>query len=142
MGYRRVLVAVDPKANMGEVLTHALGVVERDGGSMTLLYVGAEIEDANNDAFRLLANPPELPADVKETLVALRQDAAASGVPAEVEVRYGPIVGHIAEAAHHHDVVVMGTHGRRGIQRLLVGSVAEGVLRTVHTPVLIVRQNG
>jgi nucleotide-binding universal stress UspA family protein len=38
------------------------------------------------------------------------------------------------------DLIVMGTHGRRGVNHLMVGSVAERVVRTAHCPVLTVRQ--
>lgn len=40
------------------------------------------------------------------------------------------------------DLVIVGTHGRRGVRRLLVGSVAEGVVRVAHCPVLVVRPKG
>jgi nucleotide-binding universal stress UspA family protein len=39
------------------------------------------------------------------------------------------------------DLIVMGTHGRRGVRRALLGSIAEGVLRTAHCPVLTIRQH-
>ncbi len=49
----------------------------------------------------------------------------------------------LAEAAHWPaDVIVIGTHGRRGISRLLMGSVAETLIRSSNTPVLLVRAPG
>jgi len=53
------------------------------------------------------------------------------GVPAEV------ILDTAKEAGF--DLVVVGTHGRRGVKRFLLGSVAERVIRHAHCPVLVVR---
>ena len=54
----------------------------------------------------------------------------------------GPVVSEIARVAAENkaDMIVMGTHGRRGFSRLLLGSVAEGVLREVACPVLFVKR--
>jgi nucleotide-binding universal stress UspA family protein len=57
--------------------------------------------------------------------------ACFEGNPAEVIVRWA--------ASEKADLIVMGTHGRRGLKRLLMGSVAEHVIRTASQPVLIVR---
>jgi nucleotide-binding universal stress UspA family protein len=56
-------------------------------------------------------------------------------------VWYGPPVESIADAARYRnaDLIVMSTHGRSGLNRLLIGSVAEGVLRATTTPVLLLR---
>lgn len=46
----------------------------------------------------------------------------------------------VAEAdARNADLIVLGTHGRRGVRRLVMGSVAEGVIRQSNKPVLLVR---
>ena len=45
----------------------------------------------------------------------------------------------IVEMAKDFDLIVMGTHGRSGLDKLLLGSVTEAVLRQVETPVLVVR---
>ena len=51
-----------------------------------------------------------------------------------------PAAAVVRVAAHdRHDLIVMGTHGRTGVTRWLMGSVAENVLRHAHCPVLIVR---
>ncbi len=47
----------------------------------------------------------------------------------------------IVEEARHWpaDLIVVGTHGRKGLRHLLVGSIAEGVIRDSHVPILLVR---
>ena len=60
----------------------------------------------------------------------------------ETAVLTGPVATTIVEYAHSHafDLIVMGTHGRSGVAHLLLGSVAEQVVRTAPCPVLTVRQ--
>src|SRR5688500_8811524 len=59
----------------------------------------------------------------------------------DTSVWYGPAVDTIVEAARYRnaDLIVMSTHGRRGLGRLVMGSVAESVVRSTTTPILLVR---
>jgi nucleotide-binding universal stress UspA family protein len=59
----------------------------------------------------------------------------------QTSVWYGPPVSAIVEAAQLRgaDLIVMSTHGRSGLGRLVLGSVAEAVLRSTTTPILLVR---
>lgn len=71
------------------------------------------------------------------------QDLAASitDVPVETSVVTGSAGAAIVQAAqdHHADLIVMGTHGRTGLGRLVMGSVAEQVLRHAPCPVLTIK---
>jgi nucleotide-binding universal stress UspA family protein len=70
---------------------------------------------------------------------------ATSGVgDVETAVWYGPAAVAIIEAAafHHVSLILMTTHGRTGLGRLIMGSVAESVLRGTATPILLVRPAG
>jgi nucleotide-binding universal stress UspA family protein len=69
------------------------------------------------------------------------EKARAANVQATSELPEGDCVPAILDAAkaHNADLIVMGSHGRGGVTRVLMGSVAEGVLRTTHVPVLISR---
>jgi nucleotide-binding universal stress UspA family protein len=64
-----------------------------------------------------------------------------STVPLEYVLGEGDPVRVVVEAAadHHSDLIVLGSHGRRGLQRLLHGSVAEEVIRRSMCPVLVVK---
>jgi len=59
----------------------------------------------------------------------------------ETSVWYGPPAEAIGDAAHFRkaDLIVMSTHGRSGLGRLVLGSVAESVLRSTSTPILLLR---
>jgi nucleotide-binding universal stress UspA family protein len=60
---------------------------------------------------------------------------------AQTSLRFGDPRTEIQAAAAEIgiELIVMGTHGRRGVSRLLLGSVAESIARTAHCPVLLVR---
>jgi nucleotide-binding universal stress UspA family protein len=91
--------------------------------------------------------PPPQPMVVREdpyevTLAQLRDLMAdASDVTWEAEVATGPAAETIVQIAQERaaDLIVMGTHGRTGLRHLLVGSVAEKVVRLATCPVLTVR---
>lgn len=73
----------------------------------------------------------------------LREFAQRHGVkPAEATVTEGSATAAIVEAARRADLVIMGTHGRRGPSRWWMGSVAERVVRESGTPVLVIRGEG
>ena len=69
------------------------------------------------------------------------QISSRGGIDVEVRLLRGNAVNEILEFAKSSaaDLIVMGTHGRAGIPRFILGSVAEGVLRSSSTPVCIMR---
>jgi nucleotide-binding universal stress UspA family protein len=80
---------------------------------------------------------------VRHRLVALT-DKLAPGVERSSEIRQGDPTDAIIAAVVDYgaDLVVMSTHGRSGLSHLLMGSIAEHVIRSVHCPVLVVRDCG
>lgn len=83
--------------------------------------------------------PAEEPYELRARLVQLHP--VASGVEVEYHVLSGDAGDQIVNAARNAnaDMIVMGTHGKSGLARLLVGSVAESVMRHAPCPVLTVR---
>jgi nucleotide-binding universal stress UspA family protein len=72
---------------------------------------------------------------------AVARDAIAAGIPAsEVEVRSGDVVHEICEAAERHDVdlIVVGSHDRSILSRVIEPSVSRGVISATNRPVLVV----
>jgi nucleotide-binding universal stress UspA family protein len=85
------------------------------------------------------AVPPDPWPSIEEAQAKLRElESQANGVRVESQVMEGDPVDMILRAAEetNSDVIVMGTHGRTALSRLLLGSVAEGVLRKAPCPVL------
>lgn len=83
------------------------------------------------------------PADLKvEQERWERTKPTVPGVVCRREFLVGPPVGTLLDyaRAHNVDLIVMGTHGRTGVTRLLMGSVAEAVLRRADCPVMTVKQ--
>jgi len=67
--------------------------------------------------------------------------AKENGVDVEVMVKEGAPVKVILDESNNYDVIVMGTLGRTGMSKLLMGSVAERVVRAASCPVLVVRSS-
>ena len=144
MTYKRILVPVDgsPTSNAG--LDEAMRLARAGGAKIRLLHI---IDDT------LAFNSPD-GAGVNYVLDALRgsarqalKDAGDRVRRARLQAETGLVenfTGRVADAIVEQarrwraDVIVMGTHGRRGFDRLLIGSNAELVVRHSHVPVLLV----
>ncbi len=140
---RRILVPTDFSEAADHALTYAVGLAEQFGAEILLMHT-VEIP--------VYAYPgaPYIPvvditADLEKAAVAGLEATRArmkSPVHARVALRRGSPWREILDAAKEEraDLVVMGTHGRRGVARALLGSVAEKVVRAAEVPVLTVRQ--
>ena len=75
-------------------------------------------------------------------LAALARSEIGDQAPTATEVRFGQPVGEITEAALELeiDLIIIATHGRTGLKHMLLGSVAENVVRHAPCPVLVVRE--
>lgn len=146
MEIRRILFPTDFSDRADRALPHALWLAEEFGAELHMLH--AMVLHGDDPA-----NPDKRFPDLDDAYRQLRSwaeekmEAAVTGVAGpEVEVVHAQERGiaaapTIVEYADDHDVdvVVMATHGRRGVRRVLLGSVAEEVLRTAGCPVLTVR---
>ncbi|MEQ6290722.1 universal stress protein [Vogesella sp. GCM10023246] len=144
--YQRILVPVDDSATSALALMEACKLAKEVGAAMRLVHVvdlaqfgwgGAEFLDA-----------AELQGSIKQAgeqvLAASRSKVEAQGLAAESAIleSWGDrIASVIVEDANKWgaDLLVMGTHGLGGLMHLLMGSVAEGVLKQADVPVLLVR---
>ena len=135
----RIMVALDGSGLAEAALWSALDLAEKNGATLSLLRAveihalpGTDKVEAQVTAIR----------EAEEYLAAVVRRLADRGVRrAEPHVWYGPPAAAIVEAANVQkaDLIVMSTHGRSGLGRLILGSVAESVLRGTTTPILIVR---
>ncbi|MGC8773730.1 MAG: universal stress protein [Chlorobaculum sp.] len=85
----------------------------------------------------------DLAAAAKEDFIPLVKDAEAMGIDVTADVTIGlpaeSILQHVADL--DVSMLIMGSHGKTGLSRLLMGSVAEAVIRKAAVPVLIVKAN-
>jgi nucleotide-binding universal stress UspA family protein len=141
MPFKRILIAVDTSEVGAHAALVGLQLASALGAKIALIHV---IAPAVSDGSWLAVASPELtePPDdeISQVLASLRGRAP---MPAEA-MRFVPVgrpVDLIAQAARDWpaDLVVIGSHGRDGVDRVLLGSVAEGVARHAPCPVLIVR---
>lgn len=89
------------------------------------------------------SSAPDLLADEAETALAVAAERAARNEKRiRSHIERGPVVDAILAVAREirADVIVLGTHGRKGLQRAVLGSTCEAILRRSETPVLAVRK--
>lgn len=145
--YQRILAAVDDSATSDRALQQAIGLAKDQHATLRIVYVVDEVAIYNSAQ---LTDPSGIEKAWVETghrILARAQDAArAAGVEAEVKLLETENIGErIADAIVEQarswpaDVVVVGTHGRSGLMHLLMGSVAEGIVRICPTPIMLVR---
>ncbi|HEU5294677.1 MAG TPA: universal stress protein [Burkholderiaceae bacterium] len=145
--YERILVPVDGSATSNRGLAEALAVASKFGSRLRLLHV---VDDGTLTATAgaLASNIGELLSVLAEggekVLSDAKREAQARGVNAETVLHHsfsGRVCDVVVKEAidWKADLIVIGTHGRRGAGRLLLGSDAEQVLRLAPVPVLLVR---
>jgi nucleotide-binding universal stress UspA family protein len=141
----RILVPTDFSECSDAALGYAKRLAARVGGSVRMLHVMEHTTVAAGLGSEFVPEPPEMVAErvakVKEELAHRMIIDSRSRVKIAGDVVHGPIGATIEAYAgdNHFDVIVMGTHGRRGLAHLLMGSVAESVIRTAPCPVLTVK---
>ncbi len=147
--YKRIVVAVDGSETSGKALDEATKLAREMSSIILLLHVCEEMPimwEPDGMNMILMQNSLKAVADAgKELLDKHRRKLAEQGITVETKLveAYGGRIGSvISEEAQkwNADLLVVGTHGRKGIAHLLIGSVAEGVTRTASMPVLLVRR--
>jgi nucleotide-binding universal stress UspA family protein len=137
--YDRVLVPTDGSPGMERVVAHAASLAELHGATLELVYVVNSSAVANLPMESSWEGVAEMLREEGEN--ALAAAAETAGVETERTMLEGNPAREIVEHAKRcgADLVCMGTHGRGGLNRLLLGSVAERVVRASEVPVLTVR---
>ena len=136
-----VLVAHDFGEPASRALAWAADLVRTTGGRLVVRHVVDLLPLASATPEPMLAMPIEA-AQIRELESALRALVAIAAEGADTGVVLGAGVGAtIVRLARdlHAELLVVGTHGRTGIRRLFLGSVAEHVVRHAHCPVVVVR---
>ena len=145
--YQRILVPVDGSETANKALVAALQLARESGGRVRLIHVVEEL--AYLTGYEQYGGySGELLSAMRDTGTKLLDDAMAIAKSAGVEAdsvlcdKLGERLAEgVADAARqwNADLVVVGTHGRRGIGRMLLGSGAEQILRLALVPVLVIR---
>jgi nucleotide-binding universal stress UspA family protein len=140
LSLKHILVATDFSPISIVALRHALGIAHRYHSNVSLLHViapsiygaagpdgiSADTECASRDAERIEAS--------------LRSDGSLEGLEFDFTVRVGPVWSTIGDAIDEKrsGLLVLGTHGRTGLRKLALGSVAESAFRGARCPVMTI----
>lgn len=143
--FKHILVPVDGSPTSMMAVSKAAGLAKAFGSAVTILYVidpypftGVGADFAYGQAQYLSAATAEANAALDTAKKAMQE----AGIEANTVVGEGHAAQEgISRALESTgaDLIVMGSHGRRGIERLVLGSVTQRVLGAVHVPVLVVR---
>ena len=143
--YKRILVPVDGSETGEKALVAALQLAHESQGRVRLVHFLDEL--AYLSGYEYGADLLQVARDYAgKVLVDAAAMAASAGVPADTKLlespggRLGELVAEEARS-READLVVEGTHGRRGVSRVQLGSGAEQVLRLAPVPVLAVRSS-
>jgi len=137
----KILVATDFSPHSEAALDLALSLVRGEGATLTLLHV-CQVPTYAYFGGGVYVPSPELLetilSDAKRALTTICERVAKRGVRVDGHAVVGDPATDIVRWAHEHgcDLIVVGTHGRRGFRRFMLGSVAERVVRTAEMPVL------
>lgn len=147
--YKRILVPVDGSETSNKALVTALQLAKDAGGRVRLIHVVEELAylsgyeqfgGYSDDLFKVMR---ETGTKVLDDGLAIAQ---AAGVEAD-EMLFDDFGGRLAEVVAdaakqwNADLIVVGTHGRRGVGRVLLGSGAEQIIRLAPVPILVVRSS-
>ncbi|QUO46507.1 MULTISPECIES: universal stress protein [Halorubrum] len=139
--YSEILVPTDGSPASDAAIEHAIDLADQYGARLHALYVvdGAAYSSLEAGAEIVVE---ALESEGEEATRRVADAAADAGVECVTSVTSGTAYRSIHDYVDEHgiDVVVMGTHGRKGLDRYLLGSVTERVVRTSDVPVLTVRQ--
>lgn len=133
LSVRSILYPTDFSSYSTQAYFHAVSLAESYRASLTVVYAFTPRESAAYAVER---------AYWREQLETVRPSNPR--IPVQHVLLEGDPATEITQFAADHgiDVIVMGTHGRTGVSHLVMGSVAEGIVRTAPVPVLTVRHTG
>jgi len=142
--FRKILVPVDFSAHSAQAVRMAASIARRYEASLEIIHVYEPLAYPLPEGYVMLTQKQldTLFAELERQLRLAQEAAVAEGaLQVETHARQGLAVAEICDFARDggFDLIVMGTHGRKGLEHFLLGSVAERVLRTAPCPVLAVK---
>jgi nucleotide-binding universal stress UspA family protein len=145
--YKKILVAVDDSEISIQALHEAIGLSKEQQAKLRIIHI---VDEYYVDYVGLGIDYVQLEASFKEygqkilanmVAIARQSNVDFDSQLIEIKTSGGRIAEKIVEVAKvwPADLLVIGTHGRRGFHHFLLGSVAEGVIRIASMPVLLIR---
>jgi len=141
MNIRKIVVPVDLDKNTPKIVDYALFIAQQFDAEVTLLHAvefivlgEMALGNPNYDDYNTSRKD-----EARESLEKIIQNSLGKWKKVKSKVLMGDILDEILHYAKEEqcDLIIMGSHGKRGLEKILLGSVAERVLKNAHCPVLI-----
>jgi universal stress protein A len=148
LAYDRILVPIDFSEHSKRTVSYARRTASRHNSTIYLLHVFQIPDYVVSPYARRRQNSAEVQSHVnmaeqesRENLDAFAQELSKKGIKVQPYLRVGYPFDEIVLMANHFnvDLIIIGSHGRGGLSRLLVGSTAERVVEHATCPVLVVK---
>ncbi len=139
--FKKILVPTDFSSQSDKSLDYAVMVANQFGAKIILLHIIEPFPYTTTDAFMVVDNS-EAMRSIAETLI---KNQSKTLRQKKISVKTDLIVGNPAQEIikkaerEKADLIVMGTHGRTGVEHVLLGSVAEKIVRLANCPVLTIK---
>jgi len=145
--YQHILVPLDGSGWSQRALPHAVDIARATHAEIILLHVFSPSASAYVPELALAGQSnaiSNLRDDAARYLQGVAAELREAGIPCQVQIiDHADVTMGIAEFVRQSDVdlIVMSTHGRTGLSRLIFGSVAKGVMEQIGVPTLLVHPN-
>jgi len=141
--FKKILIPTDGSEYTKAAVRKGLEMAKATGGEVTALYVVDQTSFINFPMDSTIVSVYTLlEKEGEEAREFVKKEAETLGVKVTTRIEEGSPSRKIVDLSAEHDLVVMGTLGRTGFSKLLLGSVAERVVRFAKCPVLVVRSPG
>lgn len=139
-GIKSILVPTDFSSYSSNAIDYAAKMAKPLGARIVLVHVIESLSYSVTDTFTLVDHRRALEKTAGALLENFRRELAAKDVPVKTRLASGVPYDEILKIARQEnaDLIVMGTHGRTGVEHLFLGSVAEKVVRLSSCPVLTI----
>ncbi len=143
----KILVPVDFSPCSLAGVHYAARLAKTTGGTLRLLHVifpYTQLFTTDRGGADLIRLSTAAKATAREQMKELTKKSFLGDIPCETEIRTGSVIDEIVEESSEPgvDLIVTSTHGRTGLERAVIGSVAEHVVRYAECPVLTVPSGG
>ena len=141
--FNKILIPTDGSEYTKEAIKKGLELAKVLDAEVMALYVVDQTSFINFPMDSTIVSVYSLlEKEGKDAVEFVKSEGAKLGLNVNVKIEEGSPPRKILETSKQHDLIVMGTLGRTGVSKLLLGSVAEKVVRFAECPVLVVRARG
>jgi nucleotide-binding universal stress UspA family protein len=139
--FEKILIPTDGSENAKAAAAQGLALAKLLGAEVTTISIVDIGSPYSNRGFRRAAmdNIPFMEEESTAAVDQVEKEGKGMGIAVKKIIGKGVPANEIIEASKDYDLIVMGTFGHTGLSHLLMGSVAEKVVRFAYCPVLVIR---